>query len=1169
VRDNPAGADAPADRIAAATRAQVAAADPAGSVWLAANAGSGKTRVLTNRVAWLLLKGTPPERILCLTFTRAAAGEMQNRLFATLGRWALAPDPALRTALRELGVTAGDVPPDQLRRARTLFAQAIETPGGLKIQTIHAFAAALLRRFPLEAGVSPAFAEMDEAATAKLHADTFDRLAEREPEAVAGIARLLSDADPREFLASVARMSGAFRAPQDEAALRRALGIAAEDEVGRLRAGCIAGPHLAILEAFAELCGEVTGKTAAGLAEAARRIAQAPAEARLDLLTAVLLTSEGAPRKPRWPNAVKEGGHPELTDAFDRLAARLVDTHARIAALGALERARALHAFAPRFCAEVEAAKEARGLLDYDDLIARARHLLRDGSLAQWVLWKLDGGIDHILVDEAQDTSRDQWAIVRALAEEFGAGLGARDLDRTLFVVGDRKQSIYGFQGADPDAFDEMRGQFEALLGTGPRPGAPLRELALHHSFRSAPAILRAVDATFAVTGRGAGAPPVHRATQAKPGRVDLWPVVEEPPKAEEARDWRDPTDRPARNAAHVVLARRIARRLRAMLEHGVPITVREGEAWVRRPIRGEDVLILFRRRGALFAETIRACKAAGLDLAGADRLRLLDDMGVRDLCAALRWAAMPDDSLTLAALLRSPLCGLDEDALFRLAHGREGTLWRALRSSGRHEAAVAMLSDLLRLADYLRPYEMLERILVRHDGRRRLIGRLGPESAEALDGLLHQALAYEALEVPSLDGFLGWLDARAPEIKRASFRGAIRVMTVHGAKGLEAPVVILPDTTRPQPRMPRGVQILAGANGAASPGAGGATAVWMPPKEHWSPAIRDLAEARMAAERDERDRLLYVAMTRAECWLIVAAAGQVGTEPEESWYRAVEAGLIECGAAPLELPAGGGDETGGAGLRLEEGDWSPAAPEAVGPGPGLAALPAWAAATDAPAPRTPPRPASPSELGGAKILAGEHLDALDREAALRRGSHVHLLLERLPALPRATWEAAAQRLLSEAQPLDPRDDVADALEEARAVLEAPALAPLFAPGTLAEVGFSLPAAGEAPAFSGVIDRLVVGPDRVLVVDYKTNVLVPAAPEAVPAGLLRQMAAYRAAMRAAFPGRAVVAAILWTAGQRLMPLPDGLLDAAWSDVLRAGAQGGGQAPAVDGGKGAT
>jgi ATP-dependent helicase/nuclease subunit A len=1129
-----------------ATRAQIGAADPGGSVWLAANAGSGKTRVLTNRVAWLLLEGSPPERILCLTFTRAAAGEMQNRLFATLGRWALAPDGDLRRALRELGVPPGRVDAEGLRRARTLFAQAIETPGGLKIQTIHAFCAALLRRFPLEAGVSPAFAEMDETAAAKLHVEIFDRLAEREPAMVAGIARHLSDADPVELLAAVAKRREGFGAGRDEAALRRALEIGPADCEASLREGCIDAEHLDLLARFGELCGEVSGKTAADLGAAAAQVVLAAPGDRLELLTPVLLTKQGEVRSPRWPAVVKAGGHPELLDAFARLAARLRDTRARIAALGALEHALALHAFAPRFCEELAAAKEARGWLDYDDLISRARHLLRRSDLAQWVLWKLDGGIDHILVDEAQDTSRAQWSIVEALAGEFGAGEGARDVRRTLFVVGDRKQSIYGFQGADPEAFQEMRARFEAMLGAAPEAGPPLRDHALLHSFRSAPAILRAVDATFAATGRGAGPAPAHIAFAEKPGRVDLWPVIRKSEDGPPPRDWRDPVDRPGRDAPEVVMAGRIARQVRAMLDGRAPVTVREGAAPVRRAMRPEDVLILFQRRGPLFYETIRACKAEGLDLAGADRLRLLDDLAVRDLCAALAWSALPEDCLSLAALLRSPLCGLSEDALFRLAHGRTGSLWRALRESGEHDATVGMLGDLLKVSDYLRPYEMLKRILVRHDGRRRLVGRLGVECAEAIDGLLHQALAYEALEVPSLDGFLGWLAAKAPELKRESFRGAIRVMTVHGAKGLEAPVVILPETMVRDVRLPDRVQCLPCG-----------TPVWMPPKAQWSPALQALAAERERADREERDRLLYVAMTRAECWLIAGAAGKEGQAPEDSWWRAIEAGLLACGAQPLALPPAGADP-GGEGLRLEEGDWSPVEPEtgpaAAASAPG--ALPGWARGREAPAPATPPPPRSPSELGGAKILPGEHLDALEREAALRRGSHVHLLLERLPALPPARWEAAAPLLLEEVEPLHPGDDPEDALEEARAVLDSPDLAPLFGAGTLAEVPFSLPAADGAPAFSGVIDRLVVGDGEVLVVDYKTNAVVPARPEDTPEGLLRQMAAYRAAMRAVYPGRRVAAAILWTAEARLARLPDPLLDRAWAALLRGDAEQG-------------
>ncbi|WGH77457.1 double-strand break repair helicase AddA [Jannaschia ovalis] len=1096
-----------------ATRAQIRAADPSGSVWLSANAGSGKTRVLTDRVAWLLLEGTPPERILCLTFTKAAAGEMQNRLFKRLGEWTMLGDDALRIRLQQLGVERGRVDTDALRRARTLFARAIEAPGGLKIQTIHAFCAGLLRRFPLEAGVTPAFTEMDEITAARLHADILDGMA-ADPTTrplVDAVAAKLSDGDPGAFLAAVLKHRDGLGG-WDEAGLRAALGIA-DASAAEVRGAAVTPADLDLLEVVRDAAGRADGKTMSDLSTRLAEAYLADPPDRFDLLCTAFLKKDGDPRANLVTKPVAaEIGEAALDDLRD-LACRLTDAQARLAALEGFGHTRALHAFGPVFAERVEAAKRARGWLDFDDQIRRARALLSTRDMAQWVLFKLDGGIDHILVDEAQDTSPAQWDVIAALSQEFGAGIGARpELVRTLFVVGDRKQSIYRFQGADPGAFDRMRAVFGDRL-TDP----PLTDHALLHSFRSAPVILDLVDAVFE-TGGGVGDAPQHIAfNRDLPGRVDLWPPI---PKAEpdlSDRRWYDPVDRPAPNDADVRLARRVAEAIRAMVDARAPIVHRG----VRRAVDQGDILVLFQRRDRLFFHVIRACKAAGLNLAGADRLVLTRDMAVRDLLALLRWLDAPGDDLSLATVLRSPLGGMDEAGLYDLAHGRAGRLWDRLRDEG-PRATVAMLRDLLARADRLRPFELLQRMLIRHDGRRLLLARLGAGSGEAIDALLAQALAYEAAQVPSLAGFLGWLDSAAPEVKRRPGAGAIRVMTVHGAKGLEAPVVILPETMKRDLKTPQGVQRL--------PGDG--PAIWMPPKAQWSPAARDLAEATQAADAAERERLLYVALTRAESWLIAGAAGEVGDAPGDSWWRRIEAGLRARGAGPLPTPEGDG-------LRLEAGDWTPL-PAADAPDP--------TAPRDAPLPflETPPQPPArpagrltPSDLPGAKTLPGE---SAGRPDALDRGTAIHALLEHLPALPPADRAAAAEAILAD---LPGRAAI---LAEAEAVLDAPDLAHLFAPGTLAELAFALPAEGTRPPVFGTMDRVILAPDRVTIVDYKTNAVLPDAPGDVPAGLLRQMAAYELAARAIWPGRAVELAILWTRAPRLMALPGALLRDAWAEM---------------------
>ena len=640
-------------------------------------------------------------------------------------------------------------------------------------------------------------------------------------------------------------------------------------------------------------------------------------------------------------------------------------------------------------------------------------------------------------------------------------------------------------------------------------------------SFRSAPAILALVDACFEgheASGFTPGRP--HQAHKRDmPGRVDLWPAVE-PPEKEETPDWHEPVDirSPANPAS--VLAREIARELEQMI--GTPLPDETGQS--SRPIRPGDIMILVQRRSEVFHDIIRECKARGLPVAGADRLRIGAELAVRDLQALLSFLATPEDSLSLATVLRSPLFGWSEDALFRLAHGRREThLWATLRArSDQFPETLAVLRDLRDLADYLRPYELLERMLTRHGGRHRLLSRLGPEAEDGIDALLSQALAYERDAVDSLTGFLIWMEADDLEIKRQMDNAGdlIRVMTVHGAKGLEAPIVILPDTAW-RPIRPRGATV-----------AQGRALLWRAPSESAPLAQREAEETERLAEKAERDRLLYVALTRAKQWLIVAAAGDTG-EDGQSWYDMVRAGLEKLNATPHDFSTG-------AGLRLQSGHWdAPLAPPATDPEPASVSVPAFLNRR-APAVAPPPSALSPSDLGGAKALSGE--EGLDEDAARTRGTLIHRLLEILPVQPEASWPAIAERIVS------PPFAATALLEEAAGVLRMPDLREIFGPGSLAEVpvSASLDILG-GRRIHGVIDRLAIGEDTALAVDFKTNAIVPERPEECPEGLLRQMGAYAHALSRIYPGHRIKTALVWTRTALLMPLPYDLVTASLRD----------------------
>ena len=1121
-----------------ASQRQRAAADPCASTWLTANAGSGKTSVLIDRVARLLLQDVEPQRILCLTYTKAAATEMQNRLFKRLGQWAMLPETALLQQLSQLG--HGEHLTDAgLRAARRLFARALETPGGLKIQTIHSFCAALLRRFPLEAGVAPHFVEMDDQTTSQVRAEILSEMADGpDLPLVDALARHVTAEDFTEITKALTQHRSAFVEPLSRGESLGLFDLPAGFSTQDLLASVFLGDEDQILHSLLPALRQGSTNDVKAADSLAEQGLLRPNLGSLAVLEGLFLNKSGAnPGKAKigsFPTKATRQTLAPLMPALDDLMARIEAARPRRLALLSAERNAALHSFAAAFLPQFEARKAARGWLDFDDLILKARTLLTDSRVAQWVLFRLDGGIDHILIDEAQDTSPDQWQVIKLLAEEFHAGRGARDTDRTIFVVGDKKQSIYSFQGADLAAFDRMRDHFAHRTAAV---GQDLAELSLDYSFRSSPLILSLVDATLA-KAEGLGESVRHLAfNKTLPGRVDLWPF--RPKSAEpEEREWFDPVDLPTDQQAPAVLAAALAQTLRTLIDAGTMIPTRAG---VERLHEGH-ILILVQRRSALFGDLIRACKAANLAIAGADRLKLGAELAVRDLTALLAFVDTPEDDLSLAAALRSPLLGWSEDRLYRLAQPRGAAyLWQALRAEAAdHLQTHALLTDLRDQADFLRPYELLERILTRHRGRLNLLARLGPEAEDGIDELLSQALRYEQTAVPSLTGFLSWLGDTTLEIKRqpGTAARAIRVMTVHGAKGLESPMVILPDTAS---RTLQAKDELFRF--------GQTSVLWKSPAAD-SPPLMDAIKAQVrAAQAEENMRLLYVAMTRAESWLIIAGAGNAGEEGAgKGWYDLAAQGFAReqlaglATAEPLSTPIG-------LGARLSYLPWpdpaptsDPTAPTHT-PLPDPSALPAWAISPAPPA-KASLKPLAPSGLGGAKILPGDP-DALPEAEALRRGRQLHLLLEHLPLWPRPDWPDQAGALLAASDEAATPAEVAATLREATMVLLAPHLTHLFAPSALSEVGISAP----LPELSGrtilgTIDRLLVEPSRVLAIDYKSNAGIPPDPAAVPLGLLRQMGAYAAALSQIYPDRRIENAILWTRTATLMPLPPDLVMAA-------------------------
>ncbi|PVA07645.1 double-strand break repair helicase AddA [Thalassorhabdomicrobium marinisediminis] len=1117
-----------------ATLRQIEAADPVRSTWLSANAGSGKTRVLTDRVARLLLNGTRPENVLCLTYTKAAASEMQNRLFKRLGEWAMMPDSALRQQLRDLGAeqaTSGE----DLRHARTLFAAALETPGGLKIQTIHSFCAGVLRRFPLEAEVSPQFREMEDRTAQLLREEVLDEMALGEHAgALAGLAQHYSGGDLYKILSEISGRKEAFANPPSQAELSDWFDLppdaSPEDAVNI----AFCGGEDGLADDLADAC-KALSKTYATFATNLQSLnLKTPDMETLTGVFSLLLYADKTSKSRNWPQSNHKAavaGLEHLTDDVHAWMDRTAEAYDYLRRLKALDKTRALFAFAAPFIRRYETKKLHRAALDFDDLINKARALLQDPAVAQWVLFRLDGGVDHVLVDEAQDTSPAQWEVVRLLTQEFSTGEGAHpDRERTVFVVGDKKQSIYSFQGADPEGFDRMRDHFSGELEKVQK---ELQDKELLYSFRSSEAILSLVDQTFVGEMKeGLGDHIHHKPFKSDmPGRVDLWPVIEKD-KSSEGREWDDPVDLEGRTNHNVILAHNIATEIKRMLaEETLPDTRQADGVWSRRRITPGDILILVQgRTTGVFQHIISVCKAAGLDVAGADQLKLGGELAVKDISAVLQFLALQDDDLSLAAALKSPLFGWTEKQLYDLAQPRRGkqTLWEALRRSGQHEDTLAILYDLRNQADFLRPYDLINRLLIRHGGRHNLLARLGHEAEDGIDALLSQALGYEQSAVPSLTGFLSWLQTEDVTVKRQMDTAGdrIRVMTVHGSKGLEAPIVILPDTAKRSRDLKSELMT------------SGGQVFWKPAADDLPNLLAEVKEEMLTAQDRERRRLLYVAMTRAENWLIVAGAGDMGKD-DSPWHRTISNAMDHLDAVEHSNSVGQIK-------RFSRHDWD------AGPLVERSQV-------DAPQPPTPtfgdtlpafeaPRPTrAPSDLGGAKILPDEtHTE--ESEPALAWGRIIHLLLEVLPPLPAHDRADTGLSLTRNHPDAGLIPDHAELVQEALDLIEAPDLSWVFSQG-LAEVPISANLASlGGDRLYGLIDRLIVSEDEVIAVDYKSNRSVPDTPDKTPVGLVRQMAAYRDALRVIYPDRRVRVVLLWTRNGTVSELDDAALDHALAGV---------------------
>jgi ATP-dependent helicase/nuclease subunit A len=1142
---------------------QTRASDPASSAFVSANAGSGKTHVLVQRVVRLLLAGVPPEKILCITFTKAAAANMAERVFSTLGHWVTLDDTALDAEIVEAGIQRPDA---RLRmRARELFACALETPGGLKVQTIHALCTRLLQQFPFEANVPARFAVIDERDQNEMMERANLKVlleASRDPDSATGRALQIAMASAADVTfkdvvrdACLSRdhfMAWTDAAGSVDAAITQtseALGVDPGERTEDVEREIVEGPNLprSRWEQVAAILAASSNTDQAQAGRLHEALAFSGGSEQVDKYLEVFLTEGSTPRKSVVTKRLGDA-RPQIAQLFDAETVRLTPLIERRRAVAIRDRTQALLHIATSAAANYRREKQERGLLDYHDLIDKTLAML-DRVSSGWVHYKLDRGVDHVLIDEAQDTSPRQWDIVEHLISEFTSGEGARDgVTRTVFAVGDEKQSIFSFQGAAPREFDTRRRALEKRFRDAELKFDPL---SFTYSFRSGAAILQSVDHVFRDETiyrsiHAANAYPVHETlADAGPSLIELW-ELQLPDGKQDIEGWRAPFDGLAQTSPEVRLARRVQAEIKSLIESGTMT----GSTGKRRPLHYGDMLVLVRRRGNAFDAIIQALKHAGIPVAGADRLKLTEHIAIIDLMNLADALLLPQDDLALAVALKSPLFGLSDDDLFELAWQRKGSLRRALSlhaaAGGKFRGALDRLENCERRFGKETPFAFYAWLLGGDGGRKRILRRLGHEANDALDEFLELALGYERKAPASLQGFMAWLRAADLEVKRDMeiSRAEVRVMTVHGAKGLEAPVIFLVDTTS-SPADTQRPKLIHLPRSKAAPHMPGVV-VWAGRKAEDPAAVAAARAAMLGETEDEYRRLLYVAMTRAADRLIVGGCmpGNMNNVRKDSWYDLVSKGLGKSGLHEQIVKT----PDGAVKRYIRPDDVTATAGAAAGPSPSAPIeLPAW---LQTPAPPEDPasnrlRPSDPTEDEGRGVRTGESIRL--RARAVLRGTLVHRLLQSLPDLATdRRREAALKYLAHNANDWTEADREALA-EGVLALIGDSRFAPVFGAGSRAEVSIAgrLERPDRSPALvSGQIDRLVVTPGEVLIVDFKTNHAPPHLPAEAPRGYVRQLALYRAILTKLYPQRPVRAALLWTETPELMEISAPALDAA-------------------------
>ena len=1134
-------------------RNQRDASSPDASAWVSANAGSGKTFVLAQRVVRLLLAGTDPSRILCLTFTKSAAAEMAMRVFRILGEWTSFDDQKLAEEIEKI---EGNKPDDKLlQNARRLFARALETPGGLKVQTIHAFCEAILHQFPLEAGIPSHFEVLDERRENDLLSESRAKVLQfalGHPDQEIGtiltsLIDLMSDFAVESAINEIITKRDKFRQwltkyqTLDDAIreFKSGLGIQSEETLDSINQEVINSPIFPepewdrLATVFSN-GGTQDNVRADAITEA---IQTSSLEKKCILWKSVFFTKSEEPKKRLYTNALSEE-YPEICERLDKEQSRLISVVERRRNLFTALGTEGLLRLADLVLTEYENIKIQRGLLDFEDLIICTAGLLSTSEASLWVQYKLDNGLDHILVDEAQDTSPRQWEVINSMSDEFFSGLGARETDRTVFAVGDEKQSIYSFQGAEPTFFAKMRRAFRAKTEEA---GHKFNDIRLNLSFRSTNEVLNAVDTVFANARAFKGLSQdserlVHESIRGTElGLVEVWPPeLAQEPLVED--DWTKPIDREGPDSPMFRLADRLADKVHNLIEND--------------QISAGDILILVRKRGPIIEVLNRALKRKGIATAGSDRLVLTDHLAVKDLISLGEFLLLEEDDLSLAEVLKSPLFGFTDEQLFDLAHERKTSLYKELQQKANQDQlymdALNCLQNWQSELGSMLPFEFYSKILGSDGGRLLFKNRMGVEADDVLDEFLMMAFEYEQVNVPQLQGFLSWLVAAPTQIKRefSATSDALRIMTVHGAKGLEASVVFMIDSggnpVHPS-HNPAILELYEDENTQQIQGMS-----WLPPKLERPDWLNQRIEIEQEYSREEYRRLLYVAMTRAKDQLFICGWAPKKGPHEDCWFSLVKEALEPDSEKEF-------DEEG----ELISFRWIlndtqrklvKSNSKEDSSGKKLTPLPAWIKKqVKSPKQSVAITPTSIAKLSkeGTQFYNNltksgvENLISQDNDNALLIGNCVHRLIEILPSIEKSKRVEIATNVLKQMLK-DEFDNLStQIISDVIKILDDEKFTELFAPNGKSEIevtGLIEGANKKNIEITGRIDRLIINENEILIVDFKTTRQPPQTIAQVQKEYIIQLGIYYLLLEKLYPSHTIKCALLWTHNATLMEI---------------------------------